>query len=118
MVVDCSIVRPAFYRYIVIPLYDRICKDSRIHPNAITLIGLFIVVCVLLSTIWNPHNHIVNLLASASILFYAVADHFDGMHARKTHRCSDFGEFLDHFCDYLSRFFLMLLIYIINNFVY
>lgn len=118
MVVDRSIIRPAFYKLVVNPLYDRFCKNSRIHPNTITLIGLLIVVCVFLLIKSEPNNRILNFAASVGIFFYAVADpdHFDGMHARKTDRCSDLGEFLDHFCDYLSGFALILMVYLINNF--
>jgi phosphatidylglycerophosphate synthase len=45
------------------------------------------------------------------INFYILADHFDGLQAKKYDRASRFGEFLDHFCDFISGACIIVAVY-------
>lgn len=78
-------------------------SNLRIHPNILTLIGLFInvVACVLFA-------NGVFLLGGLVIIFAGIFDIVDGEVARRTQRATKFGAFFDSVIDRYSDMVLML----------
>jgi len=66
-----------------------------IHPNFITICGLFSVIIG-----WNLKNfELNNLFMSIGIFLFLNFDGIDGIHARNTKQTSIIGEYSDHLCD-------------------
>ncbi|MFS8049590.1 CDP-alcohol phosphatidyltransferase family protein [Rhizobium sp. BR 314] len=76
-----------------------------VHPNILTLaaicIGFAAAVTLALST--QPYSL---LICAALLVLWILLDSCDGIHARNTEQCSEFGGFLDHFGDALGFFIL------------
>lgn len=68
-----------------------------IHPNIITLMGLFIIIFgYYLANVFNNYS---NIFMSLAIIGYTLTDGIDGIHARKTNQTSIIGEYMDHLID-------------------
>ena len=99
MVVDKSLLRPALLRYWVLPLFRFV--PARLSPNSITAMGLVACLAMIpLVRILPARTAVLAAICALLVNFYILADHFDGLQARKYDRASKFGEFLDHFCDF------------------
>ena len=95
MVVDRSILRPMLLRLYIQPLFRLV--PSTLSPNLITMIGL--AACLsMFGIVLIADGRTAGLAALCVVLInvYILADHFDGMQAKKYNRASRFGEFLDH----------------------
>lgn len=101
MVVDRSFLRPVLLRYYVLPLFKLV--PARLSPNSITAMGLVacLVMIGLVQFLTAP-TAVLAAICSLLVNVYILADHFDGLQAKKYDRASRFGEFLDHFCDFFS----------------
>lgn len=84
-----------------------IAVTLRIPPNAISLAGIAFG-AVAAWAYFQYANPVMALAGFAAMLAWHVFDGLDGMTARATGRTSDFGRFLDGFCDY-SVFILVYL---------
>ena len=74
------------------------CIPSFIHPNIITILGLFSIIIgfVLMK------NYNCNKIMGSSILLYMGWDSIDGIHARKIKNTSIIGEYFDHLIDMVN----------------
>ena len=110
MVVDRSILRPMLLRLYIQPLFRLV--PSTLSPNLITMIGL--TACLsMFGIVLIAGGRTAGLAALCVVLLnvYILADHFDGMQAKKYNRASRFGEFLDHFCDFFSGASIIVAVY-------
>ncbi|ENN84649.1 Cholinephosphotransferase [Rhizobium freirei PRF 81] len=92
---------------LVYPLLSKLVVliPRSVHPNTLTLaaIGVGLVAAGTLALSTEPYS----LLACAGLLvLWILLDSCDGIHARNTSQCSEFGGFLDHFGDALGFFVL------------
>lgn len=71
----------------------------RIAPNAISIAGIGFGIAAAWAY-FHYENPAMALAGFAAMLAWHVFDGLDGMTARATGRTSDFGRFLDGFCDY------------------
>jgi phosphatidylglycerophosphate synthase len=78
-----------------------------IHPNVLTL-GAIISACAAAAIFAFYPGPSVYLYCAVLLLSWIVLDSCDGIHARNTGQCSDFGAFLDHIGDALGIFILHL----------
>jgi cytidyltransferase-like protein len=69
----------------------------KIHPNFITLFGLFII--FLTYNLSNIFTSVSNIIMGIGVIGYVMADGLDGIHARNTRQTSIIGEYLDHLVD-------------------
>jgi phosphatidylglycerophosphate synthase len=101
MVVDRSFLRPVLLKVYIGPLFRLV--PSTLSPNFITIVGLAASLSML-GFVRLSDGRTAGLAALCAVLInvYILADHFDGMQAKKYDRASRFGEFLDHFCDFFS----------------
>ena len=76
---------------------------KNIHPNVISIIGIFLNFLILWSIIENKSNHVITILA----LLRCLTDILDGMVARKYNKKSKLGGWLDTFQDVLLGFFVV-----------
>ncbi len=76
-----------------------------VHPNTLTLaaicVGLIAAAALVVST--QPYSV---LICAALLVLWILLDSCDGIHARNTGQCSEFGGFLDHFGDAAGFFAL------------
>jgi phosphatidylglycerophosphate synthase len=78
-----------------------------IHPNVLTL-GAIISACGTAATFAFYPAPSAYLYCAILLLFWIILDSCDGIHARNTGKCSDFGAFLDHVGDAFGLFALHL----------
>jgi phosphatidylglycerophosphate synthase len=78
-----------------------------IHPNILTL-GAIISACATAAVFAFYPGSSAYLYCAILLLFWIVLDSCDGIHARNTGQCSDFGAFLDHVGDAFGIFALHL----------
>lgn len=84
------------------------CLPDWLAPNALTLIGLFfplillITICVLDPTFTQTLPHWVFVLAWFAQFWYQTIDAIDGKQARRTDNCSPLGQILDHNLDQIT----------------
>src|ERR1700761_5468649 len=101
MVVDRSFLRPVLLRYCVLPLFRFV--PAKLSPNSITAMGLVACLAMIpLVQLLPAQTAMLAVICALLVNAYILADHFDGLQARKYDRASRFGEFLDHFCDFFS----------------
>ena len=88
------------YSYLT-KIYSKVWNFSQsyiprsIHPNIITLIGIF---TVIYGYTLNSNNY-SNIIMSICLLLYMSFDSIDGIHARKTKQTTIIGEYFDHLGD-------------------
>jgi phosphatidylglycerophosphate synthase len=79
-------------------------------PVAITLLGFAACLCVFLLILLGARREdpLFSLLCAIATYVYMVADHLDGMQARRARSGSYRGAILDHLCDFFNGSFIML----------
>ncbi|MGZ5026937.1 MAG: CDP-alcohol phosphatidyltransferase family protein, partial [Methylobacter sp.] len=80
---------------------------ASVHPNLLTL-GAIISACASALVFAFYPGPFAYLYCAILLLFWIVLDSCDGIHARNTGLCSDFGAFLDHIGDAFGLFVLHL----------
>ena len=92
---------------LIYPLLSKLVAHipRSVHPNTLTIsaIGAGFFAAAILAFSAQPYS----LLTCAGLLVvWILLDSCDGIHARNTGQCSEFGGFLDHFGDALGFFVL------------
>ncbi len=95
---DNSYLGPFFHKGFVGPLINILPESVR--PNLITVLsGVCSFVAFIILLVARRFDYQFWFFIPFLIFLYLVGDYADGIQARKTGRCSPFGEFLDHFLD-------------------
>ena len=76
---------------------------KNIHPNIISIIGIYLNILILWCVLNNISIHVVSVL----IMLRCLADILDGMIARKYNKKSEIGGWLDTIQDMLLGFFIV-----------
>lgn len=92
-------------KYILQPYWTKVSDfiPTYIHPNTITVSGLFLVILSVLVCMLNQDpKPWMCLLFAVNLFLYQTLDAVDGKQARKTGEQSPLGELVDHVCDALN----------------
>jgi cytidyltransferase-like protein len=94
-----------FFTLLYKPLWINMQKliPTYIHPNIITLLGLFSIVV----GYFFKNNTYGNYFLALSIFLYLNFDSVDGIHARKIKQTSIIGEYFDHLIDLINLGIIM-----------
>ncbi len=110
--VKSSAVKPSATNHditdqLVYPLLSRLVAriPRSVHPNTLTLAatGAGLVAAAVLALSAQSYSL---LICAGLLVVWILLDSCDGIHARNTGQCSEFGGFLDHFGDALGFFAL------------
>lgn len=74
----------------------------KLHPNVITISGLFGILCGFI--LYQNYNFVK--LMGLAVFYYLNSDGIDGIHARKTSSTSIIGEYFDHLIDMVNLGFI------------
>jgi len=84
--------------------YISIFIPRYIHPNIITLMGLFFILCGYY--LGSKSDNYSNIFMGLGIIGYTNFDGIDGIHARNTKQTSIIGEYIDHSIDLIACGFI------------
>lgn len=101
--ITTELFRP-FWNYVV----D--CLPSWTSPNMLTIAG-FLCILEAYRVSFNNVTIFTSFYIALLLFLYQTFDACDGILARKTKNCSQFGELLDHFCDNVGLIFIILISY-------
>ena len=92
---------------LVYPLLSKlvVLLPRSVHPNTLTIgaIGIGFAAAAILTLSAQPY---LLLVCAGLLVLWILLDSCDGIHARNTNQCSEFGGFLDHFGDAFGFFVL------------
>ena len=98
-----------FLTYYYNILWYKIQKQipKKLHPNIITLLGLFSVIFTYWINYLLDYSYTGNILVGIGIFLYMNFDGLDGIHARNTKQTSIIGEYFDHLIDLIVNGFII-----------
>jgi phosphatidylglycerophosphate synthase len=107
-IVDRSLCKNILRTYHFQKMLDLV--PLRLSPIKITLIGFITCGTIPITIIINPirHERALGIIFGIVVYVYLLADHLDGMQAKRTGAGTVRGATLDHLCDFFNGWFILL----------
>ena len=112
-----NIYTPQFERFFFKPISKplaRIFFKFKIHPNLISIVGLFFMILASLSVVWNFNNHL--LVASLFVYLSFLFDKIDGDLARLSGLAGPLGQYFEGFLDLVGDTLMAMALVFFSNF--